>query len=207
MRYKNYILSKGDKVKLKATGDDWLPSMTKNYGGKVVTIKDFIYNIGFICVPLGDNVASYMFDVDDIDEVVYCSKNSGEKIYEIKAALQCCSVVGFETSCSDCPYCYRCQALSKDALNFINEQENEIERLKAENTQLTTKLGQVLLAVDTVKEMNTMCNIDDHIKKAVKEFAEKLRKQISDTMYSREGYVDYDDTMDVMDELLKEYEK
>lgn len=44
-------------------------------------------------------------------------------------------------------------------------------------------------------------------KEAVKEFAEKLRKEIADTMYSRDGYVDYDDTMEVIDKLLKEYEK
>lgn len=40
---------------------------------------------------------------------------------------------------------------------------------------------------------------------AVKEFAEKLKKQITNTMYCRDGYVDYDDTMDVIDELLKEF--
>lgn len=40
---------------------------------------------------------------------------------------------------------------------------------------------------------------------AVKEFAEKLKKQIANTMYCRDGYVDYDDTMDVIDELLKEF--
>ena len=44
-------------------------------------------------------------------------------------------------------------------------------------------------------------------KTAVKEFAEKLRKKIADTMYCRDGYVDYDDTMEVIDELLKEYEQ
>lgn len=42
---------------------------------------------------------------------------------------------------------------------------------------------------------------------AVKEFAEKLKKQITNTMYCRDGYIDYDDTMKVIDELLKEYEK
>lgn len=42
---------------------------------------------------------------------------------------------------------------------------------------------------------------------AVKEFAEKLKKQIANTMYCRDGYVDYDDTMDVIDELLKEFLK
>lgn len=42
---------------------------------------------------------------------------------------------------------------------------------------------------------------------AVKEFAEKMKKQIANTMYCRDGYVDYDDTMDVIDELLKEFLK
>ena len=84
MRYKNYILSKGDKVKLKAIGDDWLPSMTKNYGGKVVTIKDFIpYINGFECKPLGDDLVGYFFSYDDIDEVVYC-KNDEEKTVSYK---------------------------------------------------------------------------------------------------------------------------
>ena len=128
MRYKNYTLSKGDKVKLKPYSDDWPPSMTKNYGGKVVTIKDFIYNFGFVCEPLGDDVASYMFDVDDIDEVVY-RKNNEDKIkkYEIKKGLECCAAVSSETSCSDCSYCYRCRDLCKDALDLITEQEKELE--------------------------------------------------------------------------------
>lgn len=76
--------------------------------------------------------------------------------------------------------------------------EGEIERLR-------TKLQQVLLSVDTVKEMNTMATIDEHRKQAVKEFAEKMKKQIANTMYCRDGYIDYDDTMDVIDELLKEF--
>lgn len=82
-----------------------------------------------------------------------------------------------------------------------------IEERKAENERLTERLKQVLLSIDTVKEINAMCNIDEKRKQAVKEFAEKLRKQIADTMYCRDGYVDYDDTVEVIDELLKEYEK
>ena len=132
MRYKNYTLSKGDKVKLKPYSDDWPPSMTKNYGGKVVTIKDFIYNFGFVCEPLGDDVASYMFDVDDIDEVVYRKNNEEIKKYEIKRGLECCAAVGSEASCSDCSYVYRCRDLCKDALDLITEQEKEIDRLRAE---------------------------------------------------------------------------
>ena len=137
MRYKNYTLSKGDKVKLNPVGDVWLPSMTKKYGGKVVTIKDFIHNIGFVCEPLGNDVVGYLFSYNDIDEVVYC-KNNEDKIkkYEIKKGLECCAAVGSETSCSDCSYVYRCRDLCKDALDLIIEQEKEIE-------QLTTGCHQV----------------------------------------------------------------
>ena len=49
--------------------------------------------------------------------------------------------------------------------------------------------------------------INAQVKQAVKDFAERLRKRIADTMYSCEGYVDYDDTMEVIDEMLKVYEK
>lgn len=48
----------------------------------------------------------------------------------------------------------------------ISEYKAEIDKLKAENARLTAKLGQVLLAIDTVKEMNAMCNIDEQIKQA-----------------------------------------
>lgn len=59
---------------------------------------------------------------------------------EIKKALRCCSAVGFETSCSDCPYRYRCGALAKDALNIITKQEKEIEQLTRERNQQAEKL-------------------------------------------------------------------
>ena len=78
MRYKNYILSKGDKVKLKKDGENWLPSMTKQYGGKVVTICDFMFGYGFECEPLGDDLVGYWFAFDDIDEVVYCKNDNTE---------------------------------------------------------------------------------------------------------------------------------
>lgn len=60
---------------------------------------------------------------------------------DIKKALKFCAD---SNDCDDCPY----------------DQEKEIERLKDEDTRLTEKLKQVLLAVDTVKEMTAMCNID-----------------------------------------------
>ena len=58
----------------------------------------------------------------------------------IKRGLECCSAVDFETGCSDCPYSYRCEDLSKDALNLITEQEKEIEQLTRERNRQAEKL-------------------------------------------------------------------
>lgn len=82
----------------------------------------------------------------------------------------------------------------------VSEYKAEIERLKDENARLTGRLGQVLLAVDTVKEMNAMCNIDDQRKQAVKEFAEKIKAKSYVNDYCREVV-----EIDKIDELLKEY--
>lgn len=74
---------------------------------------------------------------------------------------------------------------------------------EAENKRLLAKLEQILLSIDTVKEMNAMCNIDDHRKQAVKEFAEKLKGKLQDFGDGGEkgAYVTEKD----IDELLKEY--
>ena len=85
--------------------------------------------------------------------------------------------------------------------------EIAFDRLEAENERLTERLKQVLLSIDTVKEMNAMCNIDEQKKQAVKEFAEKLKKRsycdnnFMDGKWHRYVFVDE------IDELLKEYEK
>ena len=80
---------------------------------------------------------------------------------EIKKALKFCAD---SNDCDDCPYdvVRSCSdRLKLDARELIAEQEKGIERVKDENTRLTEKLKQVLLAVDTVKEMNIMCKIDE----------------------------------------------
>lgn len=85
------------------------------------------------------------------------------------------------------------------------------DRLEAENERLTERLKQVLLSIDTVKEMNAMCNIDDHRKQAVKEFAEKLQKELPCRDYTFNGIVFSmiltSSVKYVIDKLLKEYEK
>ena len=123
---------------------------------------------------------------------------------DIKKALVQCS--GF-VYCDDCPYFNRenkrCRTkLQRDALDLITEQGKEIEQLKAENIRLTTKLGQVLLSIDTVKEMNAMCNIEEQVKQAKIDVLNRLKSlSIYDDNYL-DGYVFIDD----IDKLLEEYE-
>ena len=83
------------------------------------------------------------------------------------------------------------------------------DRLEAENERLTEMLKQVLLSIDTVKEMNAMCNIYDHRKQAVKEFAEKLKKKVHNYYPSIDCYCTSKHVILVkdIDELLKEYEQ
>lgn len=101
---------------------------------------------------------------------------------DIKKALKFCAD---SNDCDDCPYdvVRSCSdRLKLDARELIIKQENEIEKLKAENIRLTTKLGQVLLSIDTVKEMNTMCNIAAQVKQAKIDVLNELK----DKMFERE---------------------
>lgn len=104
----------------------------------------------------------------------------------------------------DVEVCNNCGMQQADELF---ERDKEIAQLKAENKRLSGKLGQILLSIDTVKEMNAMCNIDEQRKQAVKEFAEKVKKcSYCDNVFMDgkwHRYVFVDD----IDKLLKEYEK
>lgn len=89
-----------------------------------------------------------------------------------------------------------------NAFERLKSQQQEIERLKAENVRLTTKLGQVLLSIDTVKEMNAMCNIEEQVKQSKIDVLNRLKSlSIYDDNYL-DGYVFIDD----IDKLLEEYE-
>lgn len=121
---------------------------------------------------------------------------------DIKKALESC-VTYKNVDCNNCPCCpydgqILCQdVLCKDALNLITEQEKEIERL-------TEKLGQVLLSIDTVKEMNTMCSIDEQRKRAVQDFTEKLKEKA--LLYCRTiNCYECKFIETTIDELLEEY--
>ena len=131
---------------------------------------------------------------------------------ELKRAFDIC----LDThGCTGCPLleleqeneCDCRHNLFVSAIDLATKQEREIERLKDENARLTEKLGQVLLAVDTVKEMNAMCDIDDQRKQAVKEFAGKIKAKLN-AIFGKTicSDLDTEDITDIIDELLKEYE-
>lgn len=104
---------------------------------------------------------------------------------------------------------YRKVADTEAEIEILKIQNKNLEiafdRLEAENERLTERLKQVLLSIDTVKEMNAMCNIDEQRKQAVKEFAERLKKRT--ILYSGINVKYEAITADVIDKLLKEYEQ
>lgn len=108
------------------------------------------------------------------------------------------------------------QELNIKYYNEAKDLRRELAKAKAENERLTERLKQVLLSIDTVKEMNTIARgiIDEYQEKAVKEFAEKLKEYINnkvmadfDDSESVEYYtINLDEFENEIDELLKEYE-
>ena len=96
----------------------------------------------------------------------------------IKKVLALC----VDSICDACPYddtknCYN--QIKLDARELIIEQENEIAQLKADNARLTAKLGQVLLSIDIVKDMNIMRNIEEQVKQAKIDVLNELKKKKS----------------------------
>lgn len=85
----------------------------------------------------------------------------------------------------------------------IEQMAFEIEEMKQENARLTAKLGQVLLAVDTVKEMNAMCDINEQRKRAVQDFVVKLKEKCNG-IWKYE--CSFENIIPFIQELLKEYE-
>ena len=131
---------------------------------------------------------------------------------ELKRAFDIC----LDThGCTGCPLlaleqqngCDCKHNLFVSAIDLATEQEREIAQLKDENIRLRGKLAQVLLSINTVKEMNAMCDIDDQRKQAVKEFAEKLKMKAFDKdMFNDWAGATYVVLVREIDELLKEYE-
>ena len=126
---------------------------------------------------------------------------------EIIKAMQC--VIGNGVSCSECEYqkalpfpsCRRMCA--KNALDLINRQAAEIERLRNRNKFLEIEYkNQGNLFWARVQTSNL---------EAIKEFVEKLKKKVK--MYNSEGVDEGDliddlltvgETVEIIDKLVKE---
>ena len=141
---------------------------------------------------------------------------------EIKRGLECCVAVGFKTACNVCPYCYRCNDLSKDALDLITEQEKEIEQLtrelaKGQETcvECETKQSWELFVrdkeIDRLRtenerfENNMRAVLEIEKKNVVKEFAKKLIVRITRFAGLHDLSVRFFN--DIVSDLLKRYEK
>lgn len=101
---------------------------------------------------------------------------------EIKEALETC-ILGY---CTGCPY-DGCDGdcrdeLHKDVLTLITEQEKEIERLKAENCELTKRLG-TRFTCDFVRTAQKHAQID-----VLNKVKEKLDSAPNGWAYT--GYID-----------------
>lgn len=104
-----------------------------------------------------------------------------------------------------------------DEITRLNNVEAELQELNIKYYNEAKDLRRQLANIEAENKKRLKASEDfatkhcrmkcEIAKIRVKEFAEKLKKQIANTMYCRDGYVDYDDTMDVIDELLKEYEQ
>lgn len=99
---------------------------------------------------------------------------------EIKKGLECCCNRDFKTACRNCSYltCPGCNdTLCKDALNLITEQEQEIEKLKAEFKQLETNAEILARGVRDLNHENY--ELTEKIKQAKIEVLTELKKKKS----------------------------
>ena len=105
---------------------------------------------------------------------------------EIIKALKCCSIDNHIGVCKECPFADVCdedeQALQKHALDLINRQKAEIERLKDYNENLQTANTALSNEILEIKS------------KAIKEFAEELKN-----CFAISG--DYLDIINIIDNL------
>ena len=129
---------------------------------------------------------------------------------DIKKALTCCSNPSI-SYCKDCPYAnygeFDCcnGKMCKDILNFINEQETEIEQLKAENEKMRKERGYInqLKEELLLKHYHVDCYQEEIKKQAKIDVLNELREK-----YATSGSVNSNWAtiifVDDIDELIKE---
>ena len=135
---------------------------------------------------------------------------------EIKKALECCSNPSI-SYCKGCPYAnygeFDCcnGVMCKAALNLINKQETEIERLKSENEKLKIKCDDLKRLSDWQREeikmlkaeVNKGCDNCETIKQGQVDVLKELKTR-HDYAIKNMGYPW--DISQQIDELIKEVE-
>ena len=128
---------------------------------------------------------------------------------EIIKALECCCGTAHD-SCRDCPYSdIGCEdELEKDALDLINRQKAEIERLK--NQDVRNKYPTCVSVVKGRIYTRTLEDYDELIgdisAEAVKEFAERLKEKSQDCgSISLGTHIYYAAGLHHIDNLVKEF--
>ena len=138
---------------------------------------------------------------------------------EIKKALTCCSNPSI-SYCKDCPYAnygeFDCcnGKMCKAALNLINEQETEIEQLKAENEKMRKERGYInqLKEELLLKHYHVDCYQEEIKKQAKIDVLNKAKERIKtaiDTYFNLDGggYYLAEGAIDDIDGLIEEVEQ
>ena len=126
---------------------------------------------------------------------------------DIIKALECCAQ---EYYCADCPLIgtQKCiPQMSENVINLIKRQKAEIDRLESEIDKQYEQAEADILG--NISDGGTSCHwcIDRHKSKAIKEFAERLKKSAFDCDvsfgYGREHYTEAVAAVEI-DNLVKE---
>ena len=148
------------------------------------------------------------------------SKNgitSGMTDNEIIKALECCG----RESCNGCPYrsdriCHQGNPMIRDALDLINRQKAEIERLKGNAPKIfisgktpsryfKVKSSQPILIYPYEKTKIELVPSAEQIKsEAIKDFAEKLVHTLVINNEENTEIFDFSYTLETIDNLVKE---
>ena len=119
---------------------------------------------------------------------------------EIIKALECCTT---QSSCIGCPYddtdetCYKDMRLLKDVLDLINRQKAESERLRKELNIVSTLYQDEQERYKELLDIKCDRCIARDKAEAIKEFAERLKTELSFGKYIQ---------ADQIDNLVKEME-
>jgi FtsZ-binding cell division protein ZapB len=119
---------------------------------------------------------------------------------EIIKAMECCIDIGIN-ACDDCPFQERCvtgEFIETEAIDLINTQKAEIEKLKEQVNLWQEEAGSVGCANEWLKAY--LKNVKAE---AIKEFAKRLKANSSSfQMYGEPAH--YIVTIDGIDYLVKE---